>query len=407
MKPFLVLLAVIPSLGKIFNGQTKLYNFTTGRESFLITGSIGAPLTNIFCWTEKQATLGRFWESGLIEIDARSGEDLKVHLDTSAEIVQEEASREAVFWFYRSTSLIHQREIQISPFKKTCIGVTTSETYHVTGHLLRVDKSLVTLSLIGLAVFSSSHYLAQLGPVAGLSSLLLNILLSCCLWPRWTQRKLRLSQASRGVFWTTVLHTGALLTGSFLLYILYQSKGKLTLSSLGYATFCVSISLLTSERRSTEAIAWFLKMMSLVIIWSSSHNKVGSSLVAACLFVLSSPFSTRSEETVTEVSLTTAQALEQLRSHCQSSDVNVWRLVCQLQKPQTFAHFMTTGQHVSQEDRDKYEEVSQTGNFSAHVEKEASRRGLALTSGHRFTCYACNPQLLGHRFRCAHCYIAS
>ena len=162
--------------------------------------------------------------------------------------------------------------------------------------------------------------------------------------------------------------------------------------------------------------------MSLVIIWSSSHNKVGSSLVAACLFVLSSPFSTRSEETVTEVSLTTAQALEQLRryisvrrlvkdflsfSHCQSSDVNVWRLVCQLQKPQTFAHFMTTGQHVSQEDRDKYEEVSQTGNFSAHVEKEASRRGLALTSGHRFTCYACNPQLLGHRFRCAHCYIAS
>ena len=233
MKPFLVLLAVIPSLGKRLFGQTKLYNFTTGRESFLITGSIGAPLTNIFCWKEKQATLGRFWESGLIEIDARSSEDLKVHLDTSAEIVQEEASRESVFWFYRSTSLIPRREIQISPFKKSCVGVTTSGSYHVTGHLLSVDENLVTLSLIGLALFSSSNYLAQLRPVALLSSLLLNALLSCCLWPQWTQRKLRLSQTSRGVFWTTVLQTGALLTGSCLLYVVYESKGKLTFSTLG------------------------------------------------------------------------------------------------------------------------------------------------------------------------------
>ena len=68
---------------------------------------------------------------------------------------------------------------------------------------------------------------------------------------------------------------------------------------------------------------------------------------------------------------------------------------------------MATGQHVSQEDRNKYEEVSQTGSFSTHVEEEDSKRELALTCGHRFTCYACNTQLLGHRFRCAHCYIAS
>merc|ERR1712244_184149 len=97
-------------------------------------------------------------------------------------------------------------------------------------------------------------------------------------------------------------------------------------------------------------------------------------------------------------------ALEQLRSYCQSSDVNVWKLVSRLQEPKTFATFIETGQHISQDDREKYDEVSQTGKFSPPV--DTGERGLALSCGHRFTCYACNSELLGHRFRCAHCYIA-
>ena len=233
MKHFLVLLAVTPSLGKGLFGQTKLYNFSTGMESFLVSGSIGAPLTHIFCWKEKPATLARFWESGLIEIDVAQNEDLKVHFNRNSEIVQEEAASQTVFWFHNSASQHNRKRIQMSPFRSDCIGVTTAETYHVTGHLLSVDKSLLALSILGFALFSTSNYLARLRPVAFLSSILLNLTLSCCLWSHWTQRNLRLSYTSGGEFWAAAIRTGALLTVSFLLYTSYQTGGSLSHSTSG------------------------------------------------------------------------------------------------------------------------------------------------------------------------------
>ena len=239
-----------PSLGLF--GQSKLFNFTTGRESFLIRGSIGAPLTNIFCWKEKVATLGRFWESVIIEIVTEESEETKVHFGKNVETVEEEAALDAVFWFQSSPSLIRGKIVRTSPFRKFCMAVTTSETYHVTGHLYNVDVGLLSLSLTGLALFSSSTYLARVRPVACVSSLMINFL-SVCLCSHWT-------------------------------------------------------------RRSSRSIALFLKMVSLGLVWASSYNQVASSLVAACMFVLSSPFATEPEQVV-KIQETTSQALDDLRRY--------------------------------------------------------------------------------------------
>ena len=324
MKSFPILMAVMfssPSLGLF--GQSKLFNFTTGRESFLIRGSIGAPLTNIFCWKEKVATLGRFWESVSIEIVTEESEETKVHFGKNVETVEEEAALDAVFWFQSSPSLIRGKIVRTSPFRKFCIAVTTSETYHVTGHLYNVDVSLLALSLAGLALFSSSTYLARLRSVACVSSLMINFL-SVCLCSHWTRRKLRLILQT--------LHTAALLTVTFLLcsprhdggagsfltwgtHCLTHSPHQRSHVFSGYVTTCIAISMVTTRQRSARSIALFLKMVSLGLVWASSYNQVASSLVVACMFVLSSPFATEPEQVV-KIQETTSQALDDLRRYC-------------------------------------------------------------------------------------------
>ena len=100
-----------------------------------------------------------------------------------------------------------------------------------------------------------------------------------------------------------------------------------------------------------------------------------------------------------------------LLRYCQTSHPNVWKLVCQLQSPETFASFIETGEHISEDERHKYQQALQSGDFGLEM-LERPRPGVEqpppstpLESGHRFTCHVCNEELLGHRFRCAHCFI--
>ena len=84
--------------------------------------------------------------------------------------------------------------------------------------------------------------------------------------------------------------------------------------------------------------------------------------------------------------------------------------MCQLQRPETFADFIETGDHISEDDRHKYQQALQREDFGPEV-VERPRPGAEQSqtappeSGHRFTCPVCNDNLLGHRFRCAHCFV--
>ena len=222
MKYFPYLMAVIvsslvnPSRGLF--GQNKLLNITTGNESFLVKGSLGAPLTSIFCWVGKPATLGRFWESLLIEIVA-DRENSKVHLDRNVEIVEEAAAIDAVFWFDSSASQVPGDSIYINPFKESCIAVTTSESYTIICHLLHVDINLLVMSLLGLALFATSRYLARLEPVSLISSHLINLMFP------WA---LRLPLPLRPL---------ALSSDLYVLYTLYQTGPGTILSPLVLGKF--------------------------------------------------------------------------------------------------------------------------------------------------------------------------
>ena len=85
--------------------------------------------------------------------------------------------------------------------------------------------------------------------------------------------------------------------------------------------------------------------------------------------------------------------------------------MCQLERPETFASFIETGHHISEDERHKHLQALKNGDFGPEiserprpeVEKEQEQPPSA-PYGHRFTCYVCNEKLHGHRFRCALCY---
>ena len=90
----------------------------------------------------------------------------------------------------------------------------------------------------------------------------------------------------------------------------------------------------------------------------------------------------------------------------------MWKLVCQLQSPETFAAFIETGNHISEDERQKYLGALRSGDFvpellerPRHGVEEEEPPSVPVEPGHRFTCHVCNDELLGHRFRCAHCFI--
>ena len=273
-------------------GQTKLLNITTGNESFLVKGSLGAPLTSIFCWKGKPATLGRFWESLLIEIVVEQ-EDYKVHLDRNVEVVEEAATIDSVFWFHSSANQVLGDTFYISPFKESCIAVTTSETFHLISHLVNIDTRLLIMSLIGLALYANSRQLARLKPVSLISSHLLNMVFPWGLNLPLLLQPIVLACGLYVLF--TLFKTGASFSPlswgrfNYCLHFLF-----LSMIFAGYYSVSLAVSILTAGRRSSNSVVIFLKISGLALVWRSSYNEVCSSLVAASLFALSSPFSSGS-----------------------------------------------------------------------------------------------------------------
>lgn len=58
-----------------------VHNLTSsGNESILRKGSLGAPIQSVFCWRKQVPTLGKFWSSITLNINITETEALKVNL---------------------------------------------------------------------------------------------------------------------------------------------------------------------------------------------------------------------------------------------------------------------------------------------------------------------------------------
>lgn len=66
----------------------------------------------------------------------------------------------------------------------------------------------------------------------------------------------------------------------------------------------------------------------------------------------------------------TRRALEDLREYCSSPECDTWRLVSRLQNPTRFAQFMSSGQHIVDNEVRTHEEVDPSHWFTEESEDE-------------------------------------
>ena len=135
-----------------------IHNFTSGNESVLRRGSLGAPLVSVFCWRGRAPALARFWSSVTLHINI-SG-DYSVHAADTAEEVEMAAAGAAVFWFLAEQSP-PPRWISLNPFVSRCVGVTSDRGFSLDCRYNTVDPLALLTSALGVLVFTRSRALSR------------------------------------------------------------------------------------------------------------------------------------------------------------------------------------------------------------------------------------------------------
>ena len=153
-----------------------IHNFTSGNESVLRRGSLGAPLVSVFCWRGRAPALARIWSSVTLHINI-SGRDYSVHAADTAEEVEMAAAGAAVFWFLAEQSP-PPRWISLNPFVSRCVGVTSDRGFSLDCRYNTVDPLALLTSALGVLVFTRSRALSRIKLIRHVLSLVTKTI--CC-----------------------------------------------------------------------------------------------------------------------------------------------------------------------------------------------------------------------------------
>ena len=147
---------------------SSVQNLSSGNESFLRKGSIGAPQLYIFCWRNQIPTLDKFWTIVHVNINISQSAEFKTHFGETYEEVEFLADTEAVFWFL-SEPTRPSTTIILSPFLSSCLGITSDSSFILDCSLVHFDIPSFLLTLFGIFVFFCSNFLSTYTLVASTS----------------------------------------------------------------------------------------------------------------------------------------------------------------------------------------------------------------------------------------------
>ena len=173
-----ILIMKNPRISNTF--ASSVHNFSSGNESVLKKGFLGAPQLSIFCWRNQIPTLDKFWTIVLLNINISQSAEFKTHLGETYEGVEFLADTDAVFWYLRDPPK-PSNTIILSPFLSSCVGVTSDSSYILDCSLIHFDIPSFLLTLLGTLVFFRSKYLSSYTIVESTSSLIIRGLCSLLL----------------------------------------------------------------------------------------------------------------------------------------------------------------------------------------------------------------------------------
>ena len=177
---------------------TSVHNFTSGNESILRKGSLGAPQLSVFCWRNQNPTLDKFWSIVILNFNISNSAEFKTHFGETYEEVEFIADTDAVFWFLREPPR-QSNTITLSPFLTSCVGVTSDSPYVLDCRHVHFDILSFFLTLIGIFFYLQCNFFSRIQIIYITSSLFIQVF---CSWLLLTSR------ISRNINWTTIISAG-------------------------------------------------------------------------------------------------------------------------------------------------------------------------------------------------------
>jgi hypothetical protein len=337
-----------------------------------------APEFHIFCYPGKPKYLIHIWQSVFLQLDHPS-DDYTQYDGNSPDAVQEEYNEHRYSWNLNIFST-KQKQMQLDPFNRSCVGIDSRNSYTVTLNVIRIDYWKVLLLLMGISLFLSANKLSKntlfyyiCGVSVGIcTSFLILIYFVSKLFPK---KPVMYGVAACG--WTV---------GIYLLQLLWDNVRIILLNYksyvLWYAVITGIISFVVCYRwgpieneRSRNLIRWALQAGGLGAIFFSTHFQEAAmgQIVALLLFHnippswLSQPkkywkkrFPPKvkpltNDEYYEQGVRETTKALKDLRNYCNSPECKQWQIALKLKDVKRFASFIEGSSHLSDEEILEYE----------------------------------------------------
>lgn len=340
---------------------------------------------NTFCYKGGEKTLQNFLQSIVFSVEIDNDEFTLFSGSSPKEVQQAYDDHRSLFsfnWFSSSK----KRIMNLNPFNKTCIGMSSAESYSISLNQVQVDPTKLCFLIGGNLLFFMSGVLSHNSlffyisgiSVGNVASLLVLIWFISKLFPRKP-------------FMYGILATGWGLA-AYIGNILFENIQPILMT---YSHIVIAYILVTSclsfgicyykgppkKEKSKNLIKWTLQIAGLVLVYFSSEFKeasIGAIIISIFLYNLRyfplgifnrcRKFYQRKfpkprklltkEEFEEQGRIETEKALAELREFLKSPKCkNQWSLVKNLTHPSRFASFVEGDEHVTMDETLEYDQV--------------------------------------------------
>lgn len=352
-------------------------------ESLHCCASSRARELQTYCYSGRPKHILHIWQTVLLKIQTTS-DNFEIYDGGSPDAVKAAYEQHQSSW---SFNLIwgarKAREVKLSPFNRSCIGISSSRDYSVYLHVIRVDYWRVLLLASGLLLFISAPRLCENSLfyyISGVSfgmvaSFLILIYIISRLFPR---KPMMYGFVFGG--WAVVVYLFQMLWDNLRVVLVDYRLYVLSYAAItGFFSFIVCYRFgPVTDKRSKNLIKWSLQGISVIIILCSSQFQEATVAIVLILVALynfpkvlvSKAVSQWKRRFPPKVELLTEdqfheqgvretqKALDELRGYCSSPDCNQWKTVLNLKDPVRFASFVEGKSHLIDSEVLSYESAS-------------------------------------------------
>ncbi|XP_034233712.1 nuclear envelope integral membrane protein 1 [Thrips palmi] len=340
-------------------------------ETLRCCDSLRARELQTYCYSGRPKHILHIWQTVLLKIQTTS-DNFEIYDGGSPEAVQAAYEQHQSSWSFNLIWGARKgREVKLSPFNRSCIGISSSKDYSVYLHVIRVDYWRVLLLVCGLILFLSAPRLCENTLFYYINGVSIGMLASFLILIYMISRLLPRKPMMYGfVFggWAVVVYLFQMLWDNLRIVLVdYRLYVLSYVAITGFLSFIVCYRFgPVTDKRSINLIKWSLQGISMIIILCSSQFQEATVAIVLILVALynfpkvlvSKAVSQWKRRFPPKVELLsddqyheqgvreTQKALDELRGYCSSPDCNQWKTVLRLKDPVRFASFVEGKSHL-------------------------------------------------------------